>query len=70
MKILAQNKKAFHDYEVLDTLEVGIVLLGDEVKSLRAGQASLVGAFATREPSWLGTANRFSAAWKLWHLDH
>jgi SsrA-binding protein len=47
MKILAQNKKAFHDYEVLETLEVGIVLLGDEVKSLRAGRASLIGAFAT-----------------------
>lgn len=45
MKIVAQNKKAFHDYEVLDTLEVGVVLTGDEVKSIRAGQVSLVGAF-------------------------
>ncbi len=47
MKILAQNKKAFHDYEILEKLEVGIVLRGDEVKSLRAGSASLIGAFAT-----------------------
>jgi SsrA-binding protein len=47
VKILAQNKKAFHDYEILDKLEAGIVLQGDEVKSLRAGHASLVGAFAT-----------------------
>lgn len=47
MKVVAQNKKAFHDYYVLDTIEAGIVLTGDEVKSLRAGKASLVGAFAT-----------------------
>ena len=47
MKIIAQNKKAFHDYEILEKLEVGIVLQGDEVKSLRAGHASLIGAFAT-----------------------
>ena len=46
MKIVAQNKKAFHDYDVSDTLEVGLVLTGDEVKSLRAGQASLAGSFA------------------------
>ncbi len=45
MKIIAQNKKAFHDYEVLDSIEVGVVLTGDEVKSIRAGQVSLVGAF-------------------------
>lgn len=47
MKIVAQNKKAYHDYEILDTIEAGIVLTGDEVKSLRAGQASLKGSFAT-----------------------
>ena len=47
MKIIAKNKKAFHDYEVLDTIEAGLVLTGDEVKSLRAGKVSLVGAFAT-----------------------
>lgn len=47
MKILSQNKKAFHDYDILDTLEAGIVLTGDEVKSIRAGQASMIGAFAT-----------------------
>lgn len=47
MKIIAQNKKAFHDYEVLDKLEVGLVLTGDEVKSARAGQVNLTGSFAT-----------------------
>ncbi len=47
MKIIAQNKKAYHDYEILEKIEAGIVLTGDEVKSLRAGQVSLIGAFAT-----------------------
>ena len=46
MKVVAQNKKAFHDYEILDKIEAGIVLSGDEVKSLRLGHAQLKGAFA------------------------
>lgn len=41
MKVLAQNKKAYHDYFIEDTLEVGIVLLGTEIKSLREGRANL-----------------------------
>jgi len=47
MKIITQNKKAFHDYDILDKIEVGIVLTGDEVKSLRAELANLTGAYAT-----------------------
>lgn len=47
MKIITQNKKAFHDYEVLDHIEAGIVLTGDEVKSIRAGMVNLTGTFAT-----------------------
>lgn len=46
MKVIAQNKKAFFDYEILDQLEVGIVLTGDEVKAARAGNVNLVGSFA------------------------
>src|SRR5579871_2945272 len=57
MKVIAQNKKAFFDYEVLDRLETGIVLTGDEVKSLRAGQVSLVGAFAVVKGSELYLIN-------------
>ncbi len=45
-KTLVRNRKAWHDYEIEDTLEAGIVLLGSEVKSLREGAASLVDAFA------------------------
>ncbi|GAB1509149.1 SsrA-binding protein SmpB [Actinophytocola sp. KF-1] len=42
-----QNRKARHDYTILDTYEAGIALMGTEVKSLRLGRASLVDAFAT-----------------------
>jgi len=45
-KLVARNKKARHDYAVLDTYEAGIVLVGTEVKSLRAGRASLVDGYA------------------------
>ena len=46
-KLIAQNRKARHDYAIVDTYEAGVVLTGTEVKSLRAGRASLVDAFAT-----------------------
>ena len=46
-KLIAQNRKARHDYAILDTYEAGVVLTGTEVKSLRLGRASLVDGFAT-----------------------
>jgi SsrA-binding protein len=46
-KVIAQNRKARHDYTILDTYEAGVVLTGTEVKSLRAGRASLVDGYAT-----------------------
>jgi SsrA-binding protein len=46
-KLIAQNRKARHDYSVLDTYEAGVMLTGTEVKSLRQGRASLVDGFAT-----------------------
>lgn len=45
--VIASNRKARHDYNILDTYEAGIVLVGTEIKSLRDGKASLVEAFAT-----------------------
>ena len=45
-KMVAQNKKARHDYAIEDTYEAGIALVGTEVKSLRAGHANLVDGFA------------------------
>ncbi|GAB2924968.1 SsrA-binding protein SmpB [Rhodococcus aerolatus] len=46
-KVIASNRKARHNYTVLDVYEAGVVLVGTEVKSLREGKASLVDAFAT-----------------------
>ena len=46
-KVIVSNRKARHDWAIQDTYECGIVLVGTEVKSLRAGRASLVDAFAT-----------------------
>lgn len=41
----AKNRKAFHDYEILEKLEAGIALFGEEVKSIKAAQVNLKGAF-------------------------
>ena len=44
-KVVTTNRKAYHDYTILETFEAGMVLMGTEVKALRAGRASLVDAF-------------------------
>lgn len=44
-KLIAQNRKARHDYHIEDTFEAGLVLMGTEVKSLRAGHANLADGF-------------------------
>ena len=46
-KVIATNRKARHDYTLLDTYEAGMMLTGTEVKSLREGKASLVDGFCT-----------------------
>ena len=46
MKIIAENRKARHDYIILETYEAGIELKGAEVKSMRAGKANLKDSFA------------------------
>ncbi|GAB3124363.1 SsrA-binding protein SmpB [Streptomyces calidiresistens] len=58
-KLIAQNKKARHDYQILDTWECGIVLTGTEVKSLRQGRASLVDGFGQIDAGevWLHNAH-------------
>jgi SsrA-binding protein len=55
IKVVCRNKRAFHEYNVSDSLECGIVLTGTEVKSLRDGQASLDDAYAKIEDGevWL-----------------
>ena len=48
-KLVAQNRRAHHEYFILETLEAGVVLTGTEVKSLRQGRASLAEAYASVE---------------------
>ena len=54
-KVVASNRKARHDYHILDVYEAGLVLTGTEVKSLRAGRASLIDGYATIDggEAWL-----------------
>ena len=67
-KIVAQNKKARHDYNILDEIECGLVLTGTEVKSLRAGRASLVDGFAeiTGGEAWLHNVHIMEYAQGTW----
>ena len=46
MKNIAQNRKAYHNYEILDKVEAGIALTGAEVKSIRAGKVNLTDSYA------------------------
>src|SRR5881396_3668397 len=54
-RTVATNRRARHDYEVLETVEAGLVLRGTEVKSLRAGQVTFKDAYATvrNDEGWL-----------------
>jgi SsrA-binding protein len=56
---IAENRKAFHDYHILDTWEAGMVLLGTEVKSIREGRVNLRDSFARVEKGevWLYNVN-------------
>lgn len=47
MKEIAVNKKAYHDYEIIEKYETGIVLVGTEIKSLRKGKASIKEAYVS-----------------------
>ncbi|MBI1961632.1 MAG: SsrA-binding protein SmpB [Parcubacteria group bacterium] len=49
-KLLAKNKQAYAEYEILDTFEAGIKLTGPEVKSVKSGQTKLQGSFASLNP--------------------
>src|SRR6476619_1170928 len=48
-KSIAENRKAFHDYHILETFETGVALLGTEVKSIREGRVNLRDSFARTE---------------------
>ncbi|MCL2679800.1 MAG: SsrA-binding protein SmpB [Dehalococcoidia bacterium] len=71
IKVVATNRKARHDYDVLDTYETGIVLLGSEIKSVRDNQVSLGEAYVRLEGGemWLVGAHiaRYEAASYMGH---
>ena len=54
-KVIATNRKARHDFEIIETSEAGLVLKGTEVKSLREGQVNFKDSYAaiTRDEGWL-----------------
>lgn len=66
--MVAQNRKAHHDYHLHERFEAGMVLTGTEVKSLRAGRASLADAFATVDDGevWLRNAHIPEYAFGTW----
>lgn len=47
MPTLAENKKAYHDYQILESIEAGLVLQGQEVKAIRQGKIQLAGSFVS-----------------------
>jgi SsrA-binding protein len=57
VKVVATNRRARHDYEIIDTIEAGIALVGTEVKSLRAGQIVLKDSYARVEDGELWLLN-------------
>ena len=59
MKTITVNRKAYHSYHIEDTLEAGIVLMGTEIKSIRAGRINLSDAYARPERGemWLFNAH-------------
>ena len=58
-KVAAENRKARYNYEVLDTLETGLVLTGTEVKSLRQGQANIQESYASAEGGEIWLINSY-----------
>lgn len=61
IKTIATNRKAHHDYNILETLEAGIVLSGSEIKSVRASQVSLGEAYVKPENGELWLVNAYIA---------
>lgn len=58
-KLIADNRKSRHNFEFLDTLEVGLMLTGTEVKSLRNGKANIAESYATEEEGEIWLINSY-----------
>lgn len=57
VKVIARNRKASHEYHLLDRYEAGLELMGSEIKSIRAGRVSLQEAFVTEQQGELWVLN-------------
>ena len=64
IKIISRNKKASHDYFILETLEVGIVLTGTEIKSIREGKTSIDDAYVEAKSQSLKIINMHISPYK------
>lgn len=62
-KVVAENRKARHSYEILEVFEAGIVLSGSEVKSLRAGKSNIAESYASEEGGELYVINAYIPAY-------
>ncbi len=70
-KTITVNRKAYHDYHILESLEVGIVLSGTEIKSIRAGRVNIRDAYARPEGGELWLFNSYIAAYQAGsHYNH
>ncbi len=72
-RLIAQNKKARHDYHIGDVYEAGLVLTGTEVKTLREGRATLLDAYGSIDDNgeaWLINANIPEYAFGTWRGSH
>jgi SsrA-binding protein len=70
-KLIADNRKAFHDYHVLETFEAGVVLLGTEVKAIREGRVNLRDSFGRVEAGEVWVYNvHISAYTHRGYADH
>lgn len=64
IKIVAENRRAQHDYEILEKYEAGLVLIGSEIKSIRAGEVSINEAFGKASGEELFLVNAYIAPYK------
>ena len=69
-KVIAENRRARRDYEIVDDLECGIVLSGSEVKSLRTGQSNIADSYASVEDGELWLTNAFIAPYQQAMFPH
>lgn len=70
VKVIATNRKARHEYEIIETIEAGIVLTGTEIKSVRERQVSLKEGFATIKGGEIWLMDVHIAPYKHGHRDN